>query len=170
MLDFAEAGHWERALILLLSCARLVRVQNLVLGTAALRSSEIPPRGGPGARGLRPLGEKGCFWTTFLGSDPSKPGISFCKKGTRDIWVISPTRLRLLRGSRFCLRPQALSVSEKAACARRQGGSQATSKQASNKQASKAYRGLLGPPPPELGISPYNLHFIAFEVLTECSF
>ena len=39
--DFAEAGHWKRALILLLSCARLVRVQNLVLGTAALRSSEI---------------------------------------------------------------------------------------------------------------------------------
>ena len=41
MLDFAEAGHWKRALILLLACARLVRVQNLVLGTAALRSSEI---------------------------------------------------------------------------------------------------------------------------------
>ena len=80
MLDFAEAGHWKRALILLLSCARLVRVQNLVLGTAALRSSEIPPRGGPGARGLRPLGEKGCFWTTFLGSDPSKPGIPHRKK------------------------------------------------------------------------------------------
>ena len=80
MLDFAEAGHWKRALILLLSCARLVRVQNLVLGTAALRSSEIPPRGGPGARGLRPLGEIGCFWTTFLGSDPSKPGIPHRKK------------------------------------------------------------------------------------------
>ena len=80
MLDFAEAGHWKRALILLLSCARLVRVQNLVLGTAALRSSDIPPKGGPGARGLRPLGENGCFWTTFLGSDPSKPGIPHRKK------------------------------------------------------------------------------------------
>ena len=84
MLDFAEAGHWKRALILLLSCARLVRVQNLVLGTAALRSSEIPPRGGPGARGLRPLGEKGCFWTTFLGFDPSKPGIPYRKENARE--------------------------------------------------------------------------------------
>ena len=31
----------------------------------------------PGARGCRPLGEIGCFSTTFLGSDPSKPGIPY---------------------------------------------------------------------------------------------
>ena len=29
----------------------------------------------PGARALRTLGEKGRFWTTFPGFDPSKPGI-----------------------------------------------------------------------------------------------
>ena len=75
MLDFAEAGHWKRALILLLSCARLVRVQNLVIRVGCSQILEILPEAGPGTPGSRPLGEIGCFSTTFLGSDPSKPGI-----------------------------------------------------------------------------------------------
>ena len=43
------------------------------------RCSEILAKllgGGPGATAPRPLGEIGCFWTTFLGFDPSKLGIS----------------------------------------------------------------------------------------------
>ena len=53
------------------------------------RCSEILPKsrgGGPGARGSRPLGEIGCFWTTFLGSDPSKPGIPPSKKTPPRHW------------------------------------------------------------------------------------
>ena len=35
-----------------------------------------PGGGRPGTTAPRPLGEIGCFWTTFLGFDPSKLGIS----------------------------------------------------------------------------------------------
>ena len=45
----------------------------------------------------------GCFWTTFLGSDPSKPGIPYRKKPTRDNRAIFPTRLRSSDEPRFCL-------------------------------------------------------------------
>ena len=31
--------------------------------------------GGPRLFTTRPLGENGCFWTTFPGFDPTKPGI-----------------------------------------------------------------------------------------------
>ena len=39
-----------------------------------------PAGGRPGATATRPLGEMGCFWTTFLEFDPSKLGISPSKK------------------------------------------------------------------------------------------
>ena len=75
MLDFAEAGHWERALILLLSCARLVRVQNLVLGTAALRSSEILLGAVPALPAVVPWGKSGVFGRLFWDSTP--PNLEF---------------------------------------------------------------------------------------------
>ena len=39
-----------------------------------------PAGGRPGTTATRPLGEMGCFWTTFLEFDPSKLGISPSKE------------------------------------------------------------------------------------------
>ena len=61
-----------------------------------------PAGGRPGATATRPLGEMGCFWTTFLGFDPSKLGISPSKKRPRYIRAIFPTRLRFLHEPHFC--------------------------------------------------------------------
>ena len=87
ILALSRARHApERALIFYYILCEVLPSTELIIRD---RCSEILPKllgGGPGTTAPRPLGEMGCFWTTFLEFDPSKLGISPSKKAPPVHW------------------------------------------------------------------------------------